>query len=323
MFQNFLEIAVGLMLLLAAGDLLVKGAVAAGLRLGIPAIVVGLTIVAFGTSAPELMVSIKAALEGAPGIAVGNVVGSNIANVLLVLGLPALLAPLGDHSVETRRNYLIMMLATVVVIGLFFSAPLSLWQGMLMLALLGAFLYDTYRHAMKSRAMGEAAACLEELEDADPTMPWWKIGGLILLGLIGLPLGADLAVDGAREIALRYGVSEEAIGLTLIALGTSLPELATTLMAAIRGRADIAIGNVIGSNVFNILCILGVTAIMSKVDIAPEFLSLNIWVMLAASAALAPFVLMRKDVGRVAGGLFVASYVAYIVVVLMPSGGPA
>ncbi|MEO1292649.1 MAG: calcium/sodium antiporter [Pseudomonadota bacterium] len=322
MLLDFIEVAIGLVLLFAAGDLLVRGAVSAGLRLSIPPILIGLTIVAFGTSAPELLVTIKAAMEGVPGLAVGNVIGSNIANVLLVIGLPALLAPMGDHSAETRRNYLIMMLVTVVGVGLFYSSPLSLWQGVLLLTLLGLFLFDTYRTAMTSRAGGGEPLEADDLDDGDPEMPNWKIFGLIGFGIVGLPVGAELAVDGARNIALDFGVSDEAIGLTLIALGTSLPELATTIMAALRSRADVAIGNVIGSNVFNILCILGVAAVLSDIDIAPEFLSLNVWVMLGASAALAPFVLMRRNVNALTGSVFVAAYVAYVAVVLMPGAPP-
>ncbi len=259
-----------------------------------------------------------------PGIAIGNVVGSNIANVLLVVGLPALLHPLGDHSTETRRNYLIMVVVTIAAVALCYQAPLTWWQSALLLGGLGLFLLDTYRCAMAARRAGEdCTPGLEEIEDADPTLPRWKIGGLIVLGFIGLPLGADLAVSAARNIATSYGVSDEAIGLTLIALGTSLPELATTLMAAIRGRADIAIGNVIGSNVFNLLCILGVAAALDEIHVPETFLTMNLWVMLLSALALAPFIWMRADVGKLAGGLFVAAYVAYTVLVLMPTGPKA
>lgn len=320
--MEFVQAAVGLMLLLAAGDLLVRGSVSAGVKLGIPPMIVGLTIVAFGTSAPELVVTIEASMAGVPELALGNVIGSNIANVLLVLGLPALLAPLGDHSSETRRNYVIMMLVTVVGVGLCYNAPLTWWQGALLLSLLAVFLLDTYRCAMTARATS-GDSCAEELEDADPNMPNWKIAALIGLGVVGLPVGGDLTIDAARVIATDYGVSDEAIGLTLVALGTSLPELATTVMAAYRGRADVAIGNVIGSNVFNILCILGVAASLDEITVPQEFLTMNLWVMLASALALAPFVLTRHKVNRLAGGAFVAAYVAYIMVVLAPTATPA
>lgn len=314
--MSFVYVAVGLMLLLVAGDLLVRGAVSLGLRAGVPAVIVGLTIVAFGTSAPELFVTVQAALEGVPGLAVGNVIGSNIANVLLVLGLPALLAPMGDHSNETRRNYIIMMFVTIVSVALCLAGPLTWWQGALLLTMLGMFLFDTYRSTMVARAKGCDEPSFDELDDADPEMPGWKVASLIILGVVGLPAGAGLAIEGAREIAYAYGVSDEAIGLTLIALGTSLPELATTVMAAVRRRADVAIGNVIGSNLFNLMAILGVAASIGEITLPAEFLNLNLWVMVAASAALAPFIFMRRDVGRLSGGLFVVAYVAYIALVL-------
>lgn len=319
--MEYVQAAVGLAMLFAAGDLLVRGAVSAGLKLNIPPILIGLTIVAFGTSAPELLVTIEASLEGAPGIAVGNVVGSNIANVLLVLGLPALLSPLGDHSNETKRNYTIMLFVTIAAIGMCFNAPLTWWQGVLLLSMLGLFLLDTYRCAMTAR--GEATcSALDEIEEADAGMPVWKVAALIGIGILGLPVAASLTVDAARAIALGSGMTEESIGLTLVALGTSLPELATTLMAAVRGRADVAIGNIIGSNVFNLLCILGVAASMGDIVIPQAFLDMNLWVMLAAAAAMAPFVFMRRKLGRVAGGMFVTAYLVYVAVVLSSPPAP-
>jgi cation:H+ antiporter len=213
-----------------------------------------------------------------------------------------------------------MMFVTVVSIGLCYFAPLTWWQSALLLGGLVLFLFDTYRCAMSARRAGlECTPGLDEIEDADPGMPVWKIVGLIVIGFVGLPVGADLAVSASRNIALSYGVSEEAIGLTLIALGTSLPELATTFMAAIRGRADIAIGNVIGSNVFNLLCILGVAAALDDIHIPQTFLNMNLWVMLLSAAALAPFIWMRANVGRLAGGAFVMAYIAYVAAVLHPT----
>ncbi len=320
--MEYVQVAVGMALLFAAGDLLVRGSVSAAVRLQIPPILVGLTIVAFGTSAPELFVTVEAAIRDVPEIAVGNVIGSNIANVLLVIGLPALLAPLGDHSPETKRNYVIMMMVTVVAVALCWGGSLVWWQGALLLSLLALFLLDTYRCALAARRAGQVSD-VEQLDDADPSMPPWKILGLIGLGLIGLPFGADLTVEGSMIIARDLGVSEAAIGLTIVALGTSLPELATTVMAAIRRQADIAIGNVIGSNVFNLLAILGVAATLDTIAIPQEFLTLNLWVMVLASLALAPFIWLRLKVDRVSGGVFLAAYVAYIAVVLMTPATPA
>ncbi len=312
---DVIELAAGLALLLFAGDLLVKGSVAAGLRFNIPPIIIGLTIVAFGTSAPELFVTIQASIENAPGIAIGNVVGSNIANILLVLGLPALLAPMGDDSLETQRNYKIMIVVTMIAVVLFSFSPLTWWQGALLLSLLGLFLLNLYRSAMTARA-GGGEPHFDEIDEADPRMPGWRVALFILAGVVGLPLGADFAVEAARSIATDAGVSEEAIGLTLVALGTSLPELATTVMAAVRRRGDVAIGNVIGSNVFNLLCILGVAATLDDINVPEEFFSLNIWVMVASAAALAPFVLTRRKMGRTVGAVFLAAYAAYVATAL-------
>lgn len=313
-------LGLGLAILLIAGDLLVRGAVNLSLRLGIPALIVSLTVVAFGTSAPELLVSVQAVLKDVPGIAMGNVVGSNIANVLLVLGLPALISGIHSSECDSRRSFLMMLGATALFIALCFLGPLTWWHGLILLAGLVAMLTDSYSCAMQSRRDGRAAAAAAvaagEIDEADPEMPGWRIALYLLLGLIGLPLGADMLVDGASSIARRYGVSEAVIGLTLVALGTSLPELATSVMAALRRQADVALGNVIGSNIFNLLGIIGVAALVGPIPVAAEFLRLDLWVMLAASLVLVPFVLFCRDMNRGWGAALTLLYIAYIVVLL-------
>ncbi|MFW5881803.1 MAG: sodium:calcium antiporter [Roseicyclus sp.] len=264
MALEFALAGLGLVTLLLAGDLLVKGAVNLSLRLGIPALLVSLTVVAFGTSAPELLVSIQSILVGAPGLALGNVVGSNTANVLLVLGIPAMISGMQAAS-DTRL----------------------------------------------------AAAESVELEEADPDMPWWKIALFLVAGLAGLPLGADLLVDSSVAIATAYGISETVIGLTLVAIGTSLPELATTIMAAIRRHTDVALGNVIGSNMFNLLGIIGISSLVGPIPVDPAILRLDIWVMLAASAVLAPFVFLRWPMGRLVGVVSTMLYAGYLLVLLL------
>ncbi|MBF9048687.1 calcium/sodium antiporter [Roseobacter sp. HKCCD9010] len=313
MIIEFLLAGLGLIILLLAGDVLVRGAVNLSLRLGIPALIVSLTVVAFGTSAPELLISIQAIWEGVPGLALGNVVGSNTANVLLVLGVPALISGLDTRQCETRRTYLMMIAGTFLFIGLAYAGPFIWWHGLVLLAGLSLVLGDAFRSAQAHRAEANGAMIAEEeLEEADPSMPWWKIGLYMLLGLIGLPLGADLLVDSATSIARAYGISETVIGLTLVAIGTSLPELATTVMAAIRQHAEVAIGNVIGSNMFNLLAIIGVASLVGPIPVAPEFFVFDFWVMLAASLVLAPFVFMKLKMGRVVGLAFVALYIIYI-----------
>ena len=311
----------GLVILLLAGDALVKGAVNLSLRVGIPALIVSLTIVAFGTSAPELIISINAVLEGKPGLALGNVVGSNTANILLVLGVPALLAVLHTSECNTRKTYLFMIAASVLFIALAFRGTFDVLAGAALLAMLAYMLGDAFREAQKHRQANAAALLAEpddpeEVEGADPDMPWWQIIVFLVLGLIGLPLGADLLVDNASEIARRYGVSDAVIGLTLVALGTSLPELATTVMAALRKQADVALGNVIGSNMFNLLAIIGITTLVGPIPVDPSFLSFDLWVMLAASLLIIPFVFLKQDIGRVWGIVLTGLYLVYVAVVL-------
>ena len=310
--------ALGLVILILAGDSLVKGAVNLALRLGIPAMIVSLTVVAFGTSAPELLISIKAALENVPGIALGNVVGSNTANVLLVLGLPAIIAAMHTAECDTRKSYLQMLAATVLFIGLAFMGTFTWVSGLILLAglalILGSAIRDVLAH--KNGAAAEAEV-LEELEGADDSMPGWRVGVYLVLGLVGLPLGADILVDNAQIIAKDYGVSDTVIGLTLVAVGTSLPELATTFMAALRKQTDVALGNVIGSNFFNLLAIIGVASLIHPIEVASEFLTFDLWVMLAASLLLVPFVFLKWNITRLWGFVFSGLYAAYVVAVII------
>lgn len=310
----------GLLILLLAGDALVKGAVNLSLRLGVPALIVSLTIVAFGTSAPELLIAIKAVLDNAPGIALGNVVGSNTANVLLVLGIPAIMATMHTSECETRKTFLFMLAATLVFIGLAFRGVFDWVAAVVLLGFLAVVLGDAFRQANAHRQAGKEAALAatdeEDVEGADPDMSGMLIAMFLVLGLIGLPLGASLLVDNASIIARQYGVSDTVIGLTLVAVGTSLPELATTVMAALRRQADVALGNVIGSNMFNLLAIIGIAALVGPIPVDPAFLRFDLWVMLASSLLLIPFVFYRIDITRVWGVVLTVLYLSYVVVVL-------
>lgn len=313
--MEWLFAGLGLVILLLAGDLLVRGAVNMALRLGIPALIVSLTIVAFGTSAPELLISIRALLDNAPGLALGNVVGSNTANVLLVLGLPALISRLHTSNSDSQKSYVTMIMVSVGFIVMCFMGPITWVDGLVFLVVLAVILGDQAREAMAHR---RAAAGEEDIEGVDPDMAWWKIAVFLVLGLIGLPVGADLLVDSALVIAKNFGVSDSVIGLTLVALGTSLPELATTVMAAIRRQADVAIGNVIGSNVFNLLAIIGIASLFGSIPVDPAFLRFDLWVMLGASAILAPFVFTsRLDLTRRWGMLLTALYLVYVTMVVI------
>ena len=312
--MDWIYTLVGLVILLLAGDSLVKGAVNMSLRLGVPALIVSLTIVAFGTSAPELLISVQAILEGVPGIALGNVVGSNTANILLVLGVPALLATMHTSECNTRKSFLQMIAATVLFIILCFRGDFDWIAGLILLtalaAMLGHAMLEVKRH--RDAAPDEE----EEVEGADPNLGWGKILLFLGLGLIGLPIGADLLVDGASNIARTFGISDTVIGLTLVAIGTSLPELATTVMAALRRQADVALGNVIGSNMFNLLGIMGVASLVGTIPVDPQFHRFDLWIMLGASLALIPFVFFRQDITRIWGIALSLAYIAYLVVVL-------
>lgn len=305
----------GLVMLLLAGDALVKGAVNLSLRLGVPALIVSLTIVAFGTSAPELLIAISAVLEGAPGLAMGNVVGSNTANILLVLGIPALLATFHTSECDTRKTFNFMIAATLLFIALAFRGVFDLTSGLILLAALSYVLFDAFRDARAHQ--NETRNGEDDVEGSDPNMSWPKITMYLALGLVGLPLGADILVDNATIIAKTYGVTDRVIGLTLVAIGTSLPELATTVMAVLRRQADVALGNVIGSNMFNLLAIIGVASIIGPIDVAPGFLKFDLWVMLAASVMLVPFVYWGRDITRIWGIVLTALYLVYLTVVLI------
>lgn len=312
--MDWLFVGLGLVLLLLAGDALVKGAVNLALRLGVPALIVSLTVVAFGTSAPELLIAIQSILEGVPGMAMGNVVGSNTANVLLVLGVPAMLAAMNTQGCDTRSSYVQMLAATALFIGLAFTGGFGFIDGLILLAALAAMLIYAAREAMAHREAG--AEDEEDLEGADPDLSGRKIALFLVLGIIGLPLGAQLLVEGAEDIARDWGVSEEVIGLTLVAIGTSLPELATTVAAALRRQADVALGNVLGSNMFNLLGIVGVASLVGVIPVDEIFLERDLWIMLGASLILIPFVFFAQNITRLWGAVLTGLYLAYILLVL-------
>ena len=301
----------GLFLLLISGDFLVKGAIQLSNRLGVSALLVSLTVVAFGTSAPELIVAIKATLSGSPGLAMGNVVGSNIANILLVLGLPTLIMGLKNNITDTKRSFGFMIAASVLFIMFGMSGSFSWVYGIVLLSLLAFFLFDTFRQNSKKALNGEI------LEFQQRTLhSWWTIIFFLTLGVIGLPLGADLLVTNASALAKGYGVSDAVVGLTLVAIGTSLPELATTFVAFVRKKAEVVLGNLIGSNIFNLLAIIGITSLIPPVPVDPIFIKFDFWIMLGASVLIAPFILLNIKFNRLSGFVFVALYISYLSVIL-------
>ena len=307
---DFLKLFGGFVYLLMGGDLLVRGALGLARESKIPPMVVGLTVVAMGTSAPELMVSSVSALSGFPGIAVGNIIGSNIANVLLVLGVPVLIHPIVCDQAGLSKQTGLMVAVTVLFIVLCFLSPITFMAGVLLIALLCGFLFLATRGSDMVPALDDAEEELERVLGLPGT--GLTIFLFILLGVIALPMGADLVVEGAAGLAANWGVSEAVIGLSLIALGTSLPELSTTVIAAFHKSSDVAIGNVVGSNVFNILAIFGFTALLTDIPVDPDFMRIDIWVMLGSALLLLLFVLFKATIGKVWGGLLLAGYLGYM-----------
>jgi cation:H+ antiporter len=306
----YLQLVGGLVILLLGGDFLVRGAVSLARRLAISPLVIGLTVVAFGTSAPELIVSVEAALNGVAGIAIGNVVGSNVANILLVLGLPAIILPIVCDTPSLIRDVAVMIGASVLFTAFCWSGTLASWQGVVLVALLAAYLVNAYRNARR----GDGPTGGEDDFDGIVMFPQTVavFAAFIVVGLAGLMFGSHLLVDGAVTVARVWGVSETVIGLTLVAVGTSLPELATTLVAAIRRHGSIAVGNVVGSNLFNILGVMGVTAIVAPIPIPDEILAKDIWIMLGAAALMVPFALRQAPISRGAGIVFTIAYGAFV-----------
>lgn len=317
--MDYFILATGIALLVICGDLLVRGAVALAVQLSIPTLVIGLTIVAFGTSAPEMVVSVNAAVVGAPGIAIGNVVGSNIANVLLVLGLPALISATNCNQPMLRRNALYVIGASLIFIALCFGAPLGFWHGALLFGLLLVFLFESARRAMTNGSASVDGETQELVEESCSLRNRPLFVALLLLGgIIGLPIAAQLTVMSAVNIAKTFHVSEATIGLTIVAFGTSLPELATTVAAAFRRQCGLALGNVLGSNLFNILAIMGVTTMVAPISVPEQFLRVDLWVMLAATLAIMPFIFGRWRITRLPALGLVLGYVIYIGIVLSP-----
>ena len=314
MLTYALFFVLGLVALTAGAELLVRGASRLALTFGISPLVVGLTVVAFGTSAPEMAVSAGAVLGGSDDIATGNVVGSNIANVLLILGLSALIVPLAVHEQVIRQEIPIMIGASLLLIVLALDGSLSVGEGALLFGLV--IVYTTFL-VVQSRRAGQETQDEFAAELSDAKSRWdahWAVQVLLVLAGLGLlVLGAGWLVDAAVAAARVFGVSELVIGLTIVAVGTSMPEIATSLVAAWRGERDIAVGNVVGSNIFNILAVMGIAGILAGDGLAVSEAARNfdLWVMLAVALACLPIAMTGREITRWEGGVFVAYYVAY------------
>lgn len=301
----------GFVLLFGGGEFLVRGAVAISRRLGISPLLVGMTVVAFCTSAPEMLVSVRSALAGNPDIAIGNVVGSNICNIVLILGVAAMIRPVAVHKDDVRPDTIMMLVGSFIVLALGLSGAVERWQGLAMVAALVVCIGIQYRREITA---GTTATDwhAEETEEYESAMKLPAAVGSVVAGLAALVLGAQFLIDGATQIAALLGVPDAVVGLTIVALGTSLPELATSVIAAWRGHSDVAVGNVVGSNTFNVFAILGTTAAVSPVGIAESFARVDIPIMVGISVFAGAVLLTRARFGRVLGAFMTSGYVAYI-----------
>ncbi len=314
---NILLLIVGFALLIKGADFFVDGASGIADRFGIPQIVIGLTIVAFGTSLPECAVSLTAAFDGNTGVAIGNVLGSNILNILIILGVCACILPLSVQKNTLRFEIPFVILITVVLVLFgYFSGWLAITAGLVLLGLfILFFVYLIF--ISKQEAKERAAAEKDAPTESKPKKPIWKLIIMTVIGLVAIVLGSNFAVDGATYLAQRIGISERFIGLTVVSLGTSLPELVTSAVAGKKGNSDIAIGNIVGSNIFNILFVLGTTALICPIPYEPRFV-IDGLIAIAAAVMLLFCILIdpKKKLGRVAGALMLVSYAGYFAYLL-------
>lgn len=304
-------ILLGLVLLVAGGELLVRGAVSSARALGVSPLLIGLTLVGFGTSTPELVTSVTAALEGSPGIAVGNVVGSNTANILFILGLAAVIYPMAVDPKGFKRDAIMLVVAALACLAVVLYGTMGPLIGIAFIATLFAYVFYVYRQEKTSP--DEAALVAEHRAEAAPKGPntMFLSVGMALAGIAITIFGAGFLVDGAIGLAKGFGISDTIIGLTIVAVGTSMPELITSVMAAIRKQADVAYGNIVGSNIYNVLFILGTTSVIKPIEMPEQIARLDIWVMLAATALLVFFARSGFKLQRWEGFAFLGAYVAY------------
>jgi cation:H+ antiporter len=325
--MTFVYLIAGLVLLVAGAEVLVRGAAKLAAQFGIPPLVIGLTVVAFGTSAPETAVSVQAALNNSGDLAIGNVIGSNIANVLLILGMTALVAPLIVSRQLIRLDVPIMIGASLVVYALAWDGGLSRLDGALLFTAVLAYTGFLIISSLRDKGAADDDEFAKEfgLHQAPKPYAWLLNLALIVVGLVLLVGGSNLLVEGAVSLARALGLSELIIGLTVVAIGTSLPELATSIMAAIRGERDIAVGNIVGSNIFNLLCVLGLASLVSPlaISVSPNALAFDFPVMIAVAVACLPIFFSGYRINRWEGLLFLAYYLAYtLYLVLFATGRP-
>jgi cation:H+ antiporter len=311
MIQDILLLIAGLILLVAGGEFLVRGASSIALRLKISPLVVGLTVVAFGTSAPELFIGIKSALLGSPDITMGNVIGSNICNLALVLGVTALISPVPVQNDSIKIDWPMTMGSSLLLYLLVREGYINAYEGVLFVCILIAYIVFVIMKSRKETQNKQAAVVDSDVPDA-PSNSLIKDLAFIAMGTAGLSFGSDWFIQGARSLAIEIGVDERVIGVTIVALGTSLPELATAMVAAFKKETDIAVGNLMGSNIFNILSILGITSIIQQIEVNDVIINSDMIWMLLITFLILPMMLYKKIVGRIEGAILLAVYSYYI-----------
>lgn len=324
---TFIYLIAGLVLLVGGAEVLVRGAAKLAAQFGIPPLIIGLTVVAFGTSAPETAVSVQSAMNGSGDLAIGNVVGSNIANVLLVLGATALIAPLIVSRQLIRMDVPLMIGASLLTYGLAYDGNLGKVDGAILFTGIVAYTFFLVRSSRKQGAAEADDEFAAEFGLDEPAKPnaWLINTVLIVIGLVLLVSGSHFLVEGAVTLARALGLSELVIGLTVIAVGTSLPELATSILAAFKGERDIAVGNIVGSNLFNLLSVLGLAALVAPnpISVSPNALAFDFPVMIAVAVACLPIFFTGYRISRWEGLLFIAYYAAYTAyLVLFATGRP-
>src|SRR5690554_5172415 len=310
--MEYILIVVGLGILIFGGDFLVKGASGLAMRFKMPPMLIGMTVVAMGTSAPELVVTVQAALAGKPDIAIGNVVGSNIANVALILGITIIIFPITIKKDSLKFDWVVMMLASLLFFIFALDGGISRLEGLIFLfGLITFIIYSFYRVRTKQK---KGIAIPFEAQSKPRRLIVYLF--FVVVGILGLVFGARWFLEGAEAIARNIGVSDRVIAVSLVAFGTSVPELATSVIAAFKKEQDISLGNIIGSNLFNILAILGITSLISPISVAPEIMKDDIYWMLATSFVILPLGIYKLRLGRWQGVLLLTSYIVFMYFVL-------
>ncbi len=319
--MDILLLILGLVILIVGGEFLVRGAVGLSSAMKISPLVIGMTVVSFGTSAPELLVSIQSAMSGNPGIAIGNVIGSNIANLALVLGVTVMIFPIVAEQQTKKLDFPIMLFATFLFYIFALNLSLEFWEGLVFVLILLGFTYYLIVNSRKNtkKELVEKDEAVGELAGAPIST---GVSVLFLLGgLVGLYFGSDWFVGGATGIARSFNLSDSVIGVTVVALGTSAPELVASIMAALKKQSDISVGNLIGSNIFNIFAVLGITSLVKPIAVEESVMSFDMWWMIGISLLLVPVLYLGSKIGKLKGAVLVFSYVMYIVFVVLKTKG--